>query len=312
MFQENISLAKYSNYQIGGPARFFYKAKTINDVQKAVAEANKRGLRIFVLGGGTNVVFSDNGFDGLVLKLEFDVIKQEGSAIRAGAGALMSNVVDFAAKEGLSGLEWAGGLPGTLGGAIRGNAGAFGGEIKDSVVEVTSLNIEDHSFRVVVRSNSECKFEYRSSIFKKENNLDTREIILEAILQLKNGDREEIKEAVQEKIDYRNKRHPMEYPNVGSIFKNVPLERIPLQFRERFSEKVKADPFPVLPTAVLIAAAGLTGTKVGGAMISNKHPNFIVNAGGAKAADVRKLADLIKTRVKERFDIELEEEVLFL
>jgi UDP-N-acetylmuramate dehydrogenase len=205
----------------------------------------------------------------------------------------------------LSGLEWAGGLPGTLGGAIRGNAGCFKGEIKDVISAVESFDTE--TGKMITRNNADCGFAYRTSVFKQGGG---KEIILSAVLALKPGDALEIAKAIQEKIDYRVRRHPMDSPSIGSIFKNVDLKKVPEEMRARFASVVKQDPFPVIPTAHLISEAGLKGVSFGGAMVSPKHPNFIVNVLEAKASDVKNLIELVKSEVKNKFGIELEEEVM--
>lgn len=307
MFWQNIKLSNYSSYKIGGPARYFFKAKTYGDLDKILSRKDDFSS-IFILGGGTNILFDDGGFDGLVLMPCLNFIKRNGNEIKAGSGVLVSELLDFATEKGLSGLEWAGGLPGMLGGAIRGNAGAFGGEIKDVVKEVVSLNFENKPL-VVKRSNAECGFGYRDSVFKKND----KEIIVEATFCLKPGDKTAIRNSIEEKIKYRSERHPMEYPNVGSIFKNVPVASAKQNggvIRPDFP--IKNDPFPVIPTAYLIAESRLKGVSCGGAMISPKHPNFIVNALNASSADVRTLISLIKEKVFEKFLINLEEEVKIL
>ncbi len=221
----------------------------------------------------------------------------------------MSDLLDFTAKNGLAGLEWAGGLPGTVGGAIRGNAGAFGSETKDAILEVTSIDISKKDIKLVKRNNLECKFGYRNSFFKQ---YDGREIITEAIFSFQKGEPAAIAKAIVEKINYRKMRHPMEYPNIGSIFKNVDLKIIAKNRQEDFLHVVKSDPFPVVPTAYLITEAGLKGVSFGGAMISSKHPNFIVNSLNASSSDVKHLIKLVKVTVKKKFGIELEEEIIYV
>lgn len=304
-FEENIPLAQFSNYRIGGPAKFFFKAGSSADIEWAVAEAKKRRLNVFILGGGTNLLFRDEGYNGLVLKPALNFLKFDGGKLTAGAGIDMAELLNFAAKNGASGLEWAGGLPGTLGGAIRGNAGCFGGEIKDSIVSAESFDTENS--RKITRENPDCRFTYRSSVFKEK---DGKEIILSAVFSLKKGNPETIGRAIREKIDYRLSRHPMEYPNAGSIFKNVDLKKMPKEFQVRFARSIKLDPVPVIPTARLISEAGLKGVSYGGAMISPKHANFIVNVLDAKASDVKKLISLTKREIKKRFKVELEEEIM--
>lgn len=311
IFLQNIPLKKHSNYKIGGPVDYFFELKSKEELIEALKEWDKirsDNPEIFILGKGTNVLFSDEGYRGLVLKDEINFIKRDGEVVICGSGVLVSDLLDFCTQNSLSGMEWAGGLPGTIGGAIRGNAGAFGGETKDSVYEVESLNL--NTLKIKVRKNEECKFGYRQSVFK--NGEGKKEIILLAKFKLKKGNQEEIKNKTQEKIDYRIDRHPLDLPNIGSTFKNIPIEKVPKKVLDQFKDKIKQDPFPVLPVAKLLAEAGLKGEKVGGAMISPKHPNFIVNFNNAKAENVKALIEIAKKQVKEKYNIDLEEEILIL
>lgn len=305
--RESVPLAAYSNYKIGGPARHFCEPQSAEEAAEAAVWAKRKRVPVFILGGGTNILFGEQGFEGLVIRPDIKGLDSEGTIVSAGASVEMRDLLDFAAKRGLSGLEWAGGLPGTLGGAIRGNAGCFGGETKDRILEVTSLDISGAKPKLAARQRSECVFGYRNSIFKMR---DGKEIILEAKFALEPGDGMAIREAVEEKIRYRRERHPMDYPNIGSMFKNVPLESVPAKRRAEFAHVVKTDPFPVVPTAYLIAQTGLHGISCGGAMISPKHPNFIVNILNAEPAQVRALLALVKKEVKKKFSIALEEEVI--
>lgn len=320
-FKEGVALSKFSHYKIGGPASFFFEAKTEKEVVWAIKEAKARKLPVFVLGGGTNLLIGDEGFAGLVLRVNNAQIIVKKNAVTVGAGALMSDLLGAATKKSLSGLEWAGGLPGTVGGAIRGNAGCFGGEIKDSVVSVRSLDTKTMKF--VLRTGRQCGFAYRHSIFKKKNG---SEIILSATFALQKGNKKEIARVIKERIKYRKDHHPLEYPNIGSIFKNVPLGSVhkaggakykkaigdsALAFRgAHFS--IKTDPFPVIATGKLISESGLRGVSFGGAMISPKHPNFIVNTLAAGSSDVKNLIMLAKAEVHKKFGIHLEEEVQLL
>jgi len=318
-FQENVPLSKFNHYKIGGPARFFFEAKNEKEVVWAVAEAKKQKLKVFILSGGTNLLFCDKGFDGLVLRPAIMALKAKtGGSIEVGAGVFMKDLLNFAAEKSLSGLEWAGGLPGTVGGAIRGNAGCFGGEAKDNIVSVRSFDTK--AMKIVVRSAQECSFKYRDSVFKKKHGA---EIVLSATFTLTKGDKKAILKSIKEKIEYRKKTHPLEYPNIGSTFKNIPLHAIhekgsqeykkaveahELSFRgSRFS--VKTDPFPVISAAKLISESGLRGVSAGGAMISPKHPNFIVNVLNASSCDARSLITLAKSEVFKKFGVQMEEEV---
>lgn len=305
-FQENIALSQFSNYRIGGPARFFFESGDVKEIKEAVREAKKRKLKLFILGGGTNLLINDKGYDGLVLKPNIDFLEADDGTVRVGAGVLMPRLLDFAAERGLGGLEWAGGLPGTVGGAVRGNAGAFGGEIKDAVVSVKSLDLSN--LKRIVKENADCRFAYRSSVFKEQ---DGKEIILSAVLALKNGgDPKKIYHSTKEKIEYRRSHYPMDCPSIGSIFKNIDLEKVPEDLHGRFSGVIKTDPVPVVPVAHLISEVGLKGVSCGGAMISPEHPNFIVNILDAKSSDVKKLIKLVKSEVNKKFGIKLEEEII--
>ncbi len=316
MILENISLSRYSNYMIGGVARYFCLADGLHAAFSAVRFAHEKKLPLFVLGGGTNVLFNDEGFPGLVLKFDVRFIAAmhslpETAVVTVGAGVPVHELLLFCIERGLSGLEWAGGLPGTVGGAVRGNAGAFKGEIKDSLVDVISIDSLGGAPRLVKRANTECAFAYRDSIFKQRGK---KEIILAATFLLLRGNRARISHAIQEKINWRANRQPLDYPNVGSIFKNVAVARCPAAMRElsEIKKHIKSDPFPVIPAAYLIDQTGLKGVSYGGAMVSQKHPNFIVNAGAAESAHVQQLIKLVKTKVKKKFHVELEEEIVYI
>ncbi|MEK7611805.1 MAG: UDP-N-acetylmuramate dehydrogenase [Patescibacteria group bacterium] len=306
---ENVLLSRYSNYRIGGPALYFTEPKTKEDIVGAISWAKYKKIPLFVLGGGTNIIFRDKGFPGLVVRPMLQQISIRDTTAIAGSGVLMHDLLSRVASHSLSGLEWAGGLPGMLGGAIRGNAGAFGGEIKDVVEEVTSLAFYGEHPEIIVRKNAVCEFGYRTSVFKKAAD---KEIILSAVLHLTRGNPHSIRESVHEKIRFRHDRHPMDYPNIGSIFKNIPVASVSEQVQKKFEFALKTDPFPVIPAAVVIAALGFRGARKGGAIVSRKHPNFIVNAKNAAASDVRELIELIKAKTLKEFGISLEEEVLYV
>lgn len=303
-FETGVNLKNLGSFKIGGKAKFFKRATTLKNLIKAVEDVKKRRLPFFILGGGTNILFSDDGYEGLILKPDFADISVVGNKITAGAGVSMEDLINYSIENNLSGLEWAGGLPGTFGGAIRGNAGAFAGELKDVVERVVSFNTQ--KMKLIERSRGECGFDYRTSVFKREGD----EIIIGATLVFTPGLGSEIKEKVESKIDYRKQKHPMDYFNVGSVFKNVTLADYPHLGHPDFKAPVKQDPFPVVPTAYLLSEAKLRGVAYGGAMISPKHPNFIVNVLDASAADVKNLIELSKLEVKEKFGVELEEEIL--
>jgi UDP-N-acetylmuramate dehydrogenase len=317
-FKKDIPLSRFSHYKIGGVARFFFEPKNEKEITWAITEAKANKVPVFILGGGTNLLLSDDGFQGLVIKPALMDVKAKGARVNVGAGVLMADLLQYTVKNAMSGLEWAGGLPGTFGGAIRGNAGCFGGEIKDAIISVRSFNPKTMKF--VERSAQACAFHYRDSIFKHKG---ANEIIVSAQLQMARGKATLIKSSIQEKIAHRTKHHPLEYPNIGSMFKNIPLTNLhpasskayhaalakgELSFRgSHFS--VKTDPFPVISAAKLISESGLSGVSFGGAMISAKHPNFIVNALEATAFDIKTLLTLAKSTVQQKFGVTLEEEV---
>ncbi|TSC56049.1 MAG: UDP-N-acetylenolpyruvoylglucosamine reductase [Parcubacteria group bacterium Greene0714_21] len=301
---KDVPLAPHTTFQIGGKARYFFVAKSSRDILKAAGAAKKLRISFFILGEGSNVLISDQGFNGLVIKILNTKYQILNTRLYAEAGVSFPAIVLAAGKKGLAGLEWAGGLPGTVGGAVRGNAGAFGGEVKDSLVSVECV---DEKGGIRKLSNKECQFSYRSSIFKHK-----KWIVLSAVFQLKKGNKKLIEEAAQDHIRYRKERHPLEFPNAGSIFKNCDLKLIPLKLQDFVKPAVKVDPFPVVPTAFLVHQAGLKGLRQGGAQVSEKHPNYMVNLGGARAKDVRTLIEKVKRAIKKRFSVNLEEEIEFL
>ncbi|MBI3984560.1 MAG: UDP-N-acetylmuramate dehydrogenase [Candidatus Levybacteria bacterium] len=313
VIQQNISLKDYSNFKIGGKARYFLEVKSVNDILEGVRKWRETDIesnfqrKYFVLGGGTNVLFNDAGFDGLVIKNSIDEIRMEEDLLVVGAGVLMSKLLDYCVENSLSGLEWAGGLPGTVGGAVRGNAGAYRGETKDKIVEVDSVNLD--TLEQKTRTYDQCQFDYRTSIFKTTA---ANEVITYIKFKLTKGKKEEIESLIEDKKTKRKLRHPLEYPNVGSIFKNVPIGKFTKEQIKQLSQYVKDDPFAVIPTAKINFLAGLSGKRVGDAKLSEKHTNFIVNLGNAKAEDVKKLIEIIIKVVREKFGIELEPEVMFV
>jgi len=311
MFQENFPLKTISHYKIGGEARYFFEAKNVEEIIKAIEKAWQLGIPVFVLAGVSNVLIDDSGVNGLVIRPNIKNFEILGKKIRVGVGVPMNQLLNDSMTENLSGLEWSAGIPGTIGGAIYGNAGSFGKEMKDIVESVISLDISEKNPKVIRRENKECNFNYRSSIFKKQKG---GEIILEAVLKFAEGDIQKIKEEAEKNINYRFEKHPMEHPSLGSTFKNVPVERFDSGFIEKpeIKKVIKIDPFPMIPAAYLIAEAGLKGISSDGAMISPKHPNFIVNVSEAGASDVKKLIDLIKNEVNKKFGVELEEDIEYL
>lgn len=306
--QENVILAPYTTYKIGGPARYFCEAKNEEEIANAVAWARKQNVPFFSLGGGSNILVSDNGFDGLVVRIKNSKLKIKNYTVEAEAGIDLPELIRVAIDSSLKGLEWASGIPGTFGGAIRGNAGAFGGEIKDSIRSVRFLDERGNIKEIL---SKDCNFFYRSSIFKD----NPEYVILSATLQFSLGNKDELKEFSRKTIKYRASRHPLEYGSCGSVFKAIDVKDISEEnFAKypRFRVSIKYDPFPVVPAACFIDEAKLKGYQIGGAIVSAKHPNFFVNYNQARAKDVIMLMSFAKQRLMDTFGIAAEEEVQFI
>ncbi len=302
--QKNTSLSKHTTFGIGGPAEYFLIVQKEDDLVRAINLAKKLKLPVFVFGGGSNLLVSDKGLKGLVIKMQSESLEVQDQQVKADAGVTISTLVEFSVNRSLQGLEWAGGLPGTFGGAIRGNAGCFGAEMKDAILKVEAL---DTQLKLRTFNNKQCQFSYRNSIFKQKN-----WIILSATVQLKKGNKKILQSVANSHIQYRQEKHPLEFPNAGSVFKNIPVTALAPKFQKEFVNKIKQDPFPIVPAAWFIIGAGLTGRKIGGAQISTQHSNYIVNLGDASAKDVLELIDVVKIGVKEKYGIDLEMEVQFV
>jgi len=281
-FQKNISLAKHTTFKIGGPAKYFCIAESKEDIIEAIKKAKEKKLPLFILGNGSNVLALDEGFDGLVIKIETRSLSTDRDRVSAEAGAELKDLLRLSAREGLTGLEWIAGIPGTVGGAIYGNAQAFDGKMSNLIKSVEVL--DDRSLKIKKISQKKCQFSLKSSVFKKNKNL----IIVSAVFKLKKGNKKEIRNKIKENLAWRKKRHPLNYPSAGSVFINR-------------SKK--------FPSAYLIEQSGLKGRRVGDAQVSKKHAGFIINLGKAKAKDVLELIKIIKKEVKKKFRIKLEEEI---
>ena len=305
--KENIPLAKYTTFRIGGPARFLAEVKNEEELLEALDYAEKNNLEFFILGGGSNVLVNDQGYNGIIIrsKLMNYSVSLEGNTIEAGSGVPLALAVNLAAQNGLSGMEWATGIPGTVGGAVRGNAGAFGVKKSDIIKSVSYFNTQ--SFQKMQIPVNECDFGYRTSIFKKNPTM----AILSALFSLKTGEAEEIKKKMREIVSKRIGGQPKGVASAGSFFMNpaVTDEKLRKEF-EKDTGKILKD--EKIPAGWLIDQADLKGKKIGGAMVSEIHTNYIVNIGNAKATDVIILASLIKQQVRDKFGVELKEEVQYL
>ena len=284
IIRENVPLAPFISFQVGGPARFFCAPESPEQFGEALRFARERALPVFVLGKGTNLVFSDAGFSGLLIFTgEYGRIEWNGSAVRAECGAVLMDVVAQSVARGFSGMQNLAGIPGTMGGGTYINAGAFEQELKDTITEVVSLRQDGTVMR---RGNAECAFGYRRSLF-----CEAGEIILETSARLRpGGDSASLRSEMEATLARRAEKQPLHLPNAGSMFKRPPGKY----------------------AGALIEAAGLKGFRMGGAGISEKHANFTVNLGGAKAQDIWDLTSEVIRRVREHSGITLEREVIFI
>ena len=284
------SMAKHTTFRIGGPAALMALPGSMEQVQASINTARELGVEPFFLGNGSNLLVADEGYPGFVVKLagEFEAIclktppKGGRPLLDAGGAALLSKLSQTALHWGLGGLEFAGGIPGSVGGAVTMNAGAYGGEMAQVLESVTFL---DEAGEVCTLPVSECGFGYRKSIFSQRKCL-----VLRARFRLEQGDGYAIKARMDELTAKRREKQPLEYPSAGSMFKRPP---------GHFA-------------AALIDQCGLKGLSVGGAQVSEKHAGFLVNRGGATCADMLTLVDRVKERVLRKTGVELELEVKVL
>ena len=277
----NEPMASHTTFRIGGPADYFVMPETVEELANVLKLCKEENTPYFILGNGSNLLVGDKGFRGVVIQLykNFDGLSMEGTKITVKSGAMLIRVAKEAGKAGLTGLEFASGIPGTIGGAMVMNAGAYGGEMKDVVTSVTVLT-KDGDIKTL--SGDEMNFRYRGSVVEDEGY-----IVLEAVMELKEGNLEEIQARMDELSVQRRTKQPIEYPSAGSTFKRP---------EGYFAGK-------------LIQDAELRGYQVGGAQVSEKHCGFVINAGGATAADVMQLMQDVSDKVMEQFGVTLEPEV---
>ena len=305
--KKDVLLKSFTTFKIGGRADFFIEARKKKELIDAVAWAKNNRIKFFIIAGGSNILISDDGFRGLIIKYSASQVKFEKNQLKCAAGAILAKVVKQTKDFSSSGIEWASSIPGTVGGAVRGNAGAFGGEIGERVFTVEVFDARNN--KIFNLNNSECKFGYRDSVFKHNNDL----IILNVVISLINGKKDEIEKIIKQYTSHRLKVLPRE-PSAGCIFKNIKLSELEKSNKklaelakktiEIWGEEIGAGWF--------VDKLGLKGKTIGGAQISNQHANFIINTGKASAKDVIMLISLIKQKARTKFNIQLQEEIQYL
>ena len=277
----NEPMSKHTSFKIGGSAECLIKIQNFEQLKSILKLSQKENIPLTILGNGSNLLVSDDGIKGIVLKIEIDTfeINEESAHIKVGSGVKLGFIAQKCLKHEIAGFEFASGIPGTIGGAIRMNAGAHGKEMKDVVTSITYMDRNGEIHKI---QNEEAKFEYRNSMFAHKDY-----IILEVEIQLEKGNAEEIQAKMTENATYRKEKQPIEYPSAGSTFK-------------RGADFI---------TAKLIDDCGLKGHQIGGAQISEKHAGFIINKGNATAEDVIKLMEYTKEQVYNKFGKVIEAEI---
>jgi len=298
--RENAPLRNYTRFGLGGPARLLADAPK-EDALRAALEA-VRDKPHTLIGGGSNLVASDAGFRGVVLRYTDKSLSIEGTLVRVAAGAVLQDLVDATIAAGLEGLHTMTGIPGWVGGAIYGNAGAYGHSIHEFVESVGYLDAEG----VHEIGNAACQFRYRESIFKQAKD----RVILNATLRLTRRDAAQLRGTADDILRIRNEKYPPDMRCAGSIFKNLILAELPASVRAQVPERVVRE--GKVPSAYFLELAGAKGITRGGIQVADYHANLLYNAGGGTAAQVREIVDLLKQRVAEQFGLQLEEEVQYI
>jgi len=301
-------MSTHTSFRVGGPARLYFIAQSSEEILAAVQVAKATHIPWFVYGGGSNLLVSDDGYEGLLIQAANRKVTIEGTVVRAEAGAITAMVARTSVDGGLTGFEWAIGIPGTIGGAIYGNAGCYGGEMKDVVTHVDAYNLAKNE-RVEL-SNEACAFGYRESVFKHEPH-----VILGCEMQLApSADIEASKQEMARMLDKRKESQPLAKSSCGCVFKNVDFQdESELEILKRHVE-VPAGMLAQkrLSAGWLIDQVGMRGKRIGNIEVSEKHGNFFENHGQARAEDIIALMSLVKMKVRDELGIELQEEVQLL
>ncbi len=301
---ENEPMSKHTNFRIGGPAKWFVEVKSVEELQEVMLVASREHVQVVVLGGGSNMLVSDAGFDGIVIKIAMRSYEIRGVIVEAQAGVLSGSLARATSLDGLRGLTWSITLPGTVGGGVRGNAGCFGGEMGDHLVSVTVLR----DGKVLQISKSDLALGYRDSIFKHN-----RDVILSATFELEQGDAALLKAELDEKFMMRKSSQPLDAGSAGCLFKNYEATQDDMQrLRSKLDIPVQMMSARRIGAGWLIDQLDLKGTQIGGVRISDVHGNFVVNTGSATADEVVQLIALVKTRARNEYGIMLQEEIEYI
>jgi len=299
---ESVPLARYTRFEVGGPARILADAANEAALTEVLGAIEESGERYAVIGGGTNLVAGDRGYPGVVVRYTNAALEFAVNTVRVAAGAVLQDLVDASIDHGLKGLETMTGIPGWVGGAVYGNAGAYGHSIQERVTGVRFLE----GGRVREISNTECEFAYRESRFKRRKDW----VILSVTLRLESADSQELRAAASGILKVRNEKYPPSMRCAGSIFKNLLWDELPETVRVLVPAAVVRE--GKIPSAYFLEQAGAKGLRRGGVCVAGYHANLIYNEGGGTADQVGELIVELKRRVHDRFGLDLEEEVQFL
>ncbi|MFA5392092.1 MAG: UDP-N-acetylmuramate dehydrogenase [Candidatus Paceibacterota bacterium] len=311
--KQNISLKDYTTFKIGGKAKYFTEVKNLKELKQVLQWAKDNHLPFFVLGNGSNILFSDQGYQGIIIKINNSTLRKNNqTSILVGAGLNLIDFLNKCVKNQWQGFEWLAGIPGTIGGSIYGNAGAFGNETKDFVKKVITVNPQN--FQIKYYPLSQCKFGYRESIFKKN-----KQIIWEVGLKVRKGKKKNIQKRIQENWRYKIQHQIFRYPSAGSVFKNIVIKETPYQKAYNAKKqlvKIQGEEIQVkggkISAGWFIEKCDLKGKSYGGAKISDFHANVIINFKKSKAKNVLFLINLVKKSVWKKFKIKLEEEIIIV
>lgn len=321
---KDFPLAQILYYKIGGKAKFVLSIENKEDLIESIDFIEKNNIKkILTIGLGSNLLISDKPFDGAVLWfckaesssiLASSIVVRKDNLIEAFSSVILDDLIQFSFKNNLVGLEWAGGLPSSIGGAIRGNVGAFGGEIKDSVQKIEIIDLASSDLSIKELDAADLQFSYRDSLIKKNKNL----IVVKGFFQLTVADEQKVEEAKRiyhVRIEYRQKNHPLEYPSCGSVFKNITgsseINKITEKWPDVYSLS-QAKWHNKIAMGYVINRLGFSGLQIGGAQVSEKHANYIVNVNKAKFTDIISIIDKIKEKFSNTFGFlpELELEIV--